>query len=83
MLGGNETEYFRCHAFLKNMYSINIEMPPPAEMLFSLEFGAILSPNNIVAIPDELRADPELFLQLNMDEIREELDDRVARRKAA
>jgi hypothetical protein len=83
MLGGNETEYSRCHAFLKNMYSINIEMPPPAEMLFSVELGAILSPNNFVAIPDELRADPELFLQLNMDEIREELDDRVACRKAA
>ena len=64
------------------MYSINIDVQPPLEMLWSVEVGDILSPSNFVAIADELRADPEIFLQLDMERIRQELDECAAGRKA-
>ncbi|MEF8717370.1 MAG: hypothetical protein V5B44_06385 [Candidatus Accumulibacter necessarius] len=51
-------------------------------MLWSVEVGDILSPSNFVAIADALRADPAIFLQLDMERIRQELDERAAGRKA-
>ena len=46
-------------------------------MLWSVEVGDILAPSNFVAISDELRADPEIFRQLDTERIRQELDERA------
>lgn len=42
-----------------------------------------ISPHNFVAIPQELRNDPELCFQADMEEIQQELEERLARRQAA
>jgi hypothetical protein len=62
--------------------SINIDVQPAREMLWSVELADILSRSNFAAIPNELRADPEMFLQLDIERIRQELDERAAGRKA-
>lgn len=78
VMGGDKTEYSRCRSFLKKVHFIDIEAPPPAEMPEKVELGEILSPENFVAIPQELRDDPELFFSCDMNEVQETLDARIA-----
>lgn len=74
-LGGNRTEHSRCRTYLLTKHGIDIYGPPPCEMPERVEVGEILSPANFVPVPDELRADPTLFFEQDMEEIRRDLAD--------
>jgi hypothetical protein len=78
MLDNNKTEYSRCHGYLQKAHSINIYGPPPVEIEERIELGEILSPENFVCIPAELRADSELFFSRDMGQVQWELDNRLA-----
>lgn len=78
MLDNNKVEYSRAHGYLLKVHSIDIYGPPPVQIEERIELGDILSPANFLPIPAELRADPELFFSLDMEEERRKLDSRVA-----
>lgn len=78
MLDNNKTEYSRCHGYLLSAHSIDIKGPPPMELEERIELGDILSPENFMPIPAELRDDPKLFFSCDMRQVQNELDDRVA-----
>ena len=67
MLDGDESEYSRHRSFLRNNYKIDIKGPPPTEIENRVELGEILSPENFVPVPDDIRADPTLYFDRDMD----------------
>ena len=74
MLDGDKSEYSRHRGVLLKNYSIDIYGRPPAEIEDRVELGEILSPENFVPVPDEIRADPALFFDRDMDAERRALE---------
>lgn len=77
MLDGDKSEYSRHRGFLLKNYSLDIYGPPPTEIEDRVELGEILSPENFVPVPDEIRADPALFFDRDMDAERQWLEDEL------
>jgi Phage replication protein CRI len=74
MLNNNRTEYSRAKSYLATL-SIYIDQVPPTELAEEVEVGDLLRPENFVPVPDDIRRDPYLFHQLDMDAERQALLD--------
>ena len=80
-MGGSETEYSRMASYLKNHHSLNIKGPPPMEDITErIELGDLLSPENFIAVPAQIMADPALFFTRDMDAERQRIDGLYAER---
>lgn len=78
LMDNNVTEYSRAHGYLELKHGINIYAPPPVEIEGRIELGDILHPSNFVPVPDELRQDTNLFLNIDMALLRKNLAARAA-----
>ena len=83
VLDGDKSEYSRHRSFLLKNFSLDIYGPPPTEIENRVELGEILSPENFVPVPDEIRADPSLFFDRDMDAERRGLEERLAELRRA
>jgi hypothetical protein len=78
MLDGDKNQLSRHRSYLRNNHSIDIYGPPPVEIEGRVELGEILSPENFVPVPREIRADPALFFEYDMEAERARIRRRLA-----
>lgn len=70
--------------YIKQNHQIDIEAPPPDSLAMeSLSLLDVLAPQNFMPVPEEIRGNPSLFKELDMDRQRADLTSRLASQPAA
>jgi hypothetical protein len=64
-------------AYIKANHGINIFGPQPDEMNMPMSISDLLCPTNFMSVPAEIRANPKLFFEMDMDAVRANLSRRV------
>lgn len=64
-------------AYIWTNHKINILGPQPDEMNMPMSLSELLSPINFMPVPAEIRANPTLFFEMDMDAVRANLGHRV------
>jgi hypothetical protein len=62
------------HGYLRAHHSLDIKGPPPVDLPERVELGEILSPANMVSVPEEILNDTDLFMHCDMNEERRRTD---------
>lgn len=64
-------------AYLWRNHKINLNAPPPGDVIVPMQLSEILSPENFLPVPAEIRRNPNLFFEEDMEAMRTDLRRKV------